>query len=139
MRCCFGGLSLSYLHAHFCSFANMLAYDFDRVNGTAYAGYTDLLGAEVRRDLSPKWDVGASASVLHTWGSHTANYGLGPSLGYRLMDNTWMALGYNVLGFRDRDFAGAEYRARGVYLSVRVKVDQDTLGLNRNRLLPAAP
>lgn len=31
--------------------------------------------------------------------------------------------------------AGAEYRAKGFYLSVRVKFDQDTLGLNKKSLV----
>ncbi len=51
------------------------------------------------------------------------------------MENTWIAAGYNVLGFNDRDFAGAEYRAKGFFLSVRIKFDQDTLGLNKTHLI----
>jgi hypothetical protein len=69
--------------------------------------------------------------VLHSWNSKVSDYSAGVSIGYRLMENTWVAAGYNVLGFDDRDFAGAEYRAKGFFLSVRVKFDQDTLGLNK--------
>ena len=34
------------------------------------------------------------------------------------------------LGLVDADFAGAEYRACGLYLNLRVKFDQDTFNLN---------
>ena len=105
---------------------------FDRIDGAEYTGYTDLLALEVRRDLSRDWDIGVHAGALHSWNSDVVDYSAGASVGYRLMDNTWIAAGYNVLGFADRDFAGAEYRAKGFFFSVRVKFDQDTLGLNKS-------
>ena len=54
------------------------------------------------------------------------------SIGYQLLENTWIAAGYNVLDFNDGDFAGSEYRAKGFFFSVRIKFDQDTLGLNKS-------
>ena len=112
------------------SFQYGAKYVFDRIDGATYTGYTDLLGVEVRRDLDRSWDIGLSGALLHSWNSQVLNYSAGASIGYRLMENTWVAAGYNVLGFNDRDFAGAEYRAKGFFLSVRIKFDQDTLGLN---------
>ncbi len=107
-------------------------YVFDRIDGASYTGYTDLLALEVRRDLSSSWDIGVHGGALHSWNSGVVDYSAGASIGYRLMENTWVAAGYNVLGFSDRDFAGAEYRVRGFFLSVRIKFDQDTLGLNKS-------
>jgi len=52
------------------------------------------------------------------------------SVGYRVMDNTWVSVGYNFAGFMDADFAGAEYRAKGAYVNLRVRFDQDTFDLN---------
>ena len=46
------------------------------------------------------------------------------------MDNTWLSVGYKVKGLNDKDFDGAEYRAKGLYATIRVKFDQDTLKLN---------
>ncbi len=77
--------------------------------------------------------------MLHSWNSQVLNYSAGASIGYRLMENTWVAAGYNVLGFNDRDFAGAEYRAKGFFLSVRIKFDQDTLGLNKRSSFSKLP
>jgi uncharacterized repeat protein (TIGR01451 family) len=118
------------------SFQYGAKYTFDTIDSARYRGYTDLVGVEVRRDLGRDWDVGADASTLHTWSSHSCDYGLGASVGRRLATNVWVAVGYNVLGFRDNDFAGAAYRARGFYLTVRAKVDEDALGLNRGRTPP---
>ena len=114
-------------------------YVFDRLDGASYTGYTDLVGVEVRRDLDRSWDIGLNGAVLHSWNSQVLNYSAGASIGYRLMENTWVAAGYNVLGFNDRDFAGAEYRAKGFFLSVRIKFDQDTLGLNKRSSFSKLP
>jgi uncharacterized repeat protein (TIGR01451 family) len=105
-------------------------YVFDRIDGSDYSGFTDLIGAEIRRDLDRDWDIGAHASVLHSWNSPVKQQSLGASLGYKLMDNMWGAVGYNFSGFDDADFSGADTRVRGAYIALRMKVDQDTLKLN---------
>ena len=105
-------------------------YVFDTINNKSYKGYTDLAGAELRHNLNRRWDTGVHASMLHSWGAEVKQYGLGASLGYMLVDNAWLVGGYNFLGFSDADFSGASYRAQGVYISLRLKVDQDTLKLN---------
>ncbi len=105
-------------------------YVLETIDNTDYAGYTDLIGAEVRHDLNPNWDVGAFGSVLRSMNAGVRSYGLGASLGYKLMENMWVAAGYNLRGMDDRDFANAAYRAKGPYITLRMKFDQDTLGLN---------
>jgi hypothetical protein len=110
----------------------------DTINGADYRGYTDLVGVEMRRDLSPDWDAGAHASMLHSWSAGARRYGVGASLGYLLTDNAWLVLGYNLLGYGDRDFSGAAYRAQGPYLTLRMKIDQDTLKLNDHHGGPPA-
>lgn len=105
-------------------------YVLDTVNNTDYTGYTDLIGVEVRHDLDADWDVGAAASVMRSVGAGVRSYAYGASLGYKVMDNMWLAAGYNLRGMDDRDFAGAGYRGQGPYLTLRMKVDQDTFGLN---------
>jgi hypothetical protein len=46
------------------------------------------------------------------------------------MNNLWIVVGYNFTGFDDADFSGADTRTQGPFISIRMKVDQDTLGLN---------
>lgn len=106
-------------------------YVFDAIDGKNYNGYTDLMGAELRHDIGKDWDVGAHGAMLHNWNSGTRNLGAGLSVGYKLMDNTWVSIGYNFLGFNDNDFSGAEYRSKGLYATVRMKFDQDTFNLNK--------
>jgi hypothetical protein len=48
-------------------------------------------------------------------------------VGYNVATNTWISLGYNVIGLRDAEFSGENHTARGPYLKLRLKVDQETL------------
>ena len=108
-------------------------YVVDTIDGDEYKGYTDIAAAELRYDLSNRWDVGVHGSILNSWNSSVHVFGAGASVGYRVMDNTWLSVGYNVKGLNDKDFDGAEYRAKGVYATIRVKFDQDTLKLNEQK------
>jgi uncharacterized repeat protein (TIGR01451 family) len=106
-------------------------YVFDHIDGQDYNGYTDLFGTEFRRNLGKYWDVGVQGSVLHSWQAHALDFGLGASMGYQAFDNAWLSVGYNLLGFKDKDFGSAGYRAQGFFIAIRMKFDQDTFGLNR--------
>jgi hypothetical protein len=116
-------------------------YVRDSLDGSAYTGVTDLFGVELRQDLGERWDIGLHAGALHSWKSGSLDYHLGVSLGFKVTDNAWLSVGYNQLGFVDADFVGAAYRARGLYLNLRVKFDQDSLNLNErgNTALPRKP
>ncbi|MFM2407606.1 MAG: hypothetical protein RL358_348 [Pseudomonadota bacterium] len=105
-------------------------YVLDNIQGIDYAGYTDLSSAEMRYDINEDWDIGGFGALMRSLNAGVKNYGLGASVGYKLMDNTWLAMGYNMRGMLDRDFAAAAYRSRGAFVTLRMKVDQDTLGLN---------
>ena len=113
-------------------------YVLDDIDGKSYNSFTDLMGAELRYDVNTKWDVGVHGSMLHSWKGGQKDYALGASIGYNVMENTWISVGYNVKGFADDDFSGAEFRTKGLYLNVRVKFDQDTLGLNKLKNAAAA-
>lgn len=104
-------------------------YVLDKIDATDYTGYTDLISTELRYDITSKWDIGTHASVLNSWKSKVHVFGVGASVGYRVMENSWLSVGYNVLGFNDGDFNDAQFRAKGVYATIRVKFDQDTLKL----------
>jgi uncharacterized repeat protein (TIGR01451 family) len=106
-------------------------YVLDKIDGEDYDGYIDLIGTELRRDVTNDWDVGVQGGLLHSWRGGQLDYSLGASVGYNLLENAWASVGYNFLGFDDEDFSGAEYRAKGLFFNFRFKFDQDTLGLNR--------
>ena len=102
----------------------------DTIDSRQYRGFTSLLGGEIRRDLGRDWDIGAQASQLNSWNSSVSQTSAGASLGFSPMANMWIVAGYNFIGFDDADFSGADTRTQGPFISVRFKVDQDTLGLN---------
>jgi uncharacterized repeat protein (TIGR01451 family) len=108
-------------------------YAWDTYDGTTYHSFTDLWGLEVRQDLSPKWDLGLQGSFLHSWNAKNFKYSFGPSVGWSPLSNSWISVGYNFKGFEDRDFEAARYTQQGVYLKLRVKFDEKTLGLNKDK------
>lgn len=100
---------------------------FATIDSTRVSGYTDLLGAEWRHDINQRWDFGLRSSALHSWEPGVIDYSYGISVGVTPMPNAWISLGYNFEGVQDADFSGAEYSAKGLYLKMRLKVDQDSL------------
>jgi hypothetical protein len=101
-------------------------YSFDQYDGVDYSGYTDMLAAEIRHDLTPQFDIGLQGSALHSWEASDFTYSVGPSIGFSYIENSWFTIGYNLTGFRDADFDAARYTAQGPWLKMRFKFDQTT-------------
>jgi uncharacterized repeat protein (TIGR01451 family) len=96
-----------------------------------YSGVSTLLGLDLRRDLP--WrpfgralDVGLHGAWLRSWESAVAEQQLGFDVGVTVATNVWISVGWNFTGFRDDDFAAARHSARGPFLRLRIKADQDT-------------
>lgn len=92
-----------------------------------FSGYTDLIGLDFRRGFKNRWDWGAHTSVYHSWESEVIDYGFGLDVGYNIMDNMWISVGYNLAGFHDTDFSAARYTAEGPFLQISFKADQHAL------------
>jgi len=108
-----------------------------QVGDQTLSNWTHLVGAESRFDVSERVDIGLRGSVLTSKGAGTA-YSWGPSVGVSPVDNVWISAGYNVQGFKDRDFEAAEYARKGAYLQLRVKFDQNTASGLLRRISPSA-
>ena len=104
-----------------------IKYVQDSIGDNTYSGVTDLFGLETRYDLSRRWDIGMHGSVLHSWNGGQLDYSLGASLGYLVMKNAWVSLGYNLLGFHDEDFSKANFTAQGPFVRFRFKFDQQSV------------
>jgi hypothetical protein len=104
-----------------------LKYVEETIDGQSCDAVIDLIGLEGRYDFTPKWDIGLRASVLHSWNSGALDYLVGPSVGYHVVKNAWVSVGYNLLGFHDPDFSRADFTAQGPYLKMRVKFDQESV------------
>jgi len=102
-------------------------YTLETIDGTNYSGYTDLMGLEGIYDLTKDWDLGMRGSMLHSWSAGQVSASAGLSVGYSLFKNTWLSLGYNFVGFSDKDFSAANYTAQGPYFRFRFKFDQNSV------------
>jgi uncharacterized repeat protein (TIGR01451 family) len=102
-------------------------YNQETIDGSDYSGYTDLLGVEARYDITKDWDIGLQSSMLHSWSLGQLDYCEGISIGYNVVQNAWISLGYNLSGFEDKDFSQAEYTAQGPFVRFRFKFDQNSV------------
>ena len=95
--------------------------------GARVNGLTNLIGGEVRHDITERVDVGLAASLLTNNAARTSEVAWGPSVGVTPVKNVWLGAGYNFEGFDDRDFEEADTSRDGFYVKLRVKFDQDTV------------
>jgi uncharacterized repeat protein (TIGR01451 family) len=90
-------------------------------------GWSNVVGADVRFDLTKNVDIGAAATVrIGTNGKNIA-YSGGPVVTLTPFENTNLSLGYNIVGFEDRDFEDSRYTRNGPYLTLKLKFDQNSL------------
>ena len=99
-------------------------YVQETIDQNDYRGFTDLTGLEARYDVTKKWDVGLRELMLHSWSVDQMKYGIGTSVGYNVGKNFWFSVGYNLAGFRDRDFSSADFTSQGPFVKLRMKFDQ---------------
>ena len=109
-------------------------YNLDRLERQAVTSTALLAGLDARIGLGERIEVGASASVRANLSDGTTAFAYGPQIGISPAKNTLLTLGYNVKGFRDADFSAARHTDKGVYASIKVKLDSESfsfLGLGR--------
>jgi hypothetical protein len=102
-------------------------HNLDRYQGYDLAGTTVLGGLDVRLGLGERIELGGSATVRRNMSDGTTDFALGPQIGVVPADNVMVVIGYNVTGFRDRDFAAARSTTKGVFASMRMKFDSHSL------------
>ena len=113
-----------------------LKYSETEINGVEVDSVTQLAGVEVRHDISKRWDIGIHGSALIDHNTRTVDYAWGPSIGVSPAKNVWASVGYNVDGFKDKDFEAASYSRKGLYLKLRIKFDQTTADELLQRISP---
>jgi opacity protein-like surface antigen len=62
--------------------------------------------------------------LLHSWSLNQEKYGTGASVGFNAAKNIWISVGYNFIGFKDRDFSRADFTSEGPFITMRLKFDQ---------------
>lgn len=89
-------------------------------------GFVHVIGVDVARRVTPAVDIGVRVDARQARGFETA-YSAGPAIGWTPVANTWVSVGYNIVGFHDRDFEEARYTRQGAYFTFRIKFDQTSL------------
>jgi uncharacterized repeat protein (TIGR01451 family) len=109
-------------------------YVFNRFGEDDLKGWSNVFGTDIKFDLSKTFDIGMSGSLRQNPGGRSYAFSGGPSLGISPVKNSYISIGYNVVGFRDRDFNESRYTRSGPFVSLRLKFDQNSLsslGLGR--------
>lgn len=102
-------------------------YVADRFDGDDLTGWSNVVGADIKFDLSPKIDLGVSGTVRESAAGAAISYSGGPALGVTPFHNGYISIGYNVVGYSDRDYEDARYTRSGPYVTLRFKIDQNSL------------
>lgn len=101
-------------------------YTSDRFGLDDVKGWSNIFGADFKFDLNDYVSVGAAGTVRIGTGNRTRDWSGGPQLTVTPFKNANVTLGYNFTGYRDRDFEEARYTRDGVYLTFKIKFDQET-------------
>jgi hypothetical protein len=99
-------------------YAGKLTFD-DRDTASAH-----LISTHLSYDLTRRLDVGLGAHALVSGDGTSVQYAVGPEIGFTLVNNLRVGLGYNFSGFSDRDLTQEQYTSSGVYLALRLKFDE---------------
>jgi uncharacterized repeat protein (TIGR01451 family) len=100
------------------------------LDASEYEGLTQFASAEGRLSLGTTWDVGANVFGAYSSNAQVRSHGIGASVGVKLADSAWISIGYNFTGLRDGMFNDAAHTAKGLFLRLRWRFDQDTFHLN---------
>ena len=95
--------------------------------GASAKGITNLLGGELRHDVTERFDIGLHATWTSGDATKTSAWSYGPSIGVSPEKNIWVSAGWNVEGFDDEDFEAARYSSVGPYIKLRAKFDQNSV------------
>jgi uncharacterized repeat protein (TIGR01451 family) len=103
-------------------------YTADKIEQDDLKGWSNVVGADIRFDLSETIDIGVAGTIRESNGGKALSYSGGPSISLSPFENSYITLGYNVVGFNDRDYNDARYTRSGPYVTLRLKFDQNSLG-----------
>ncbi len=112
-----------------------IKYVEDHFNGNSENDIVQVIGNETRYDIREDVDIGIQGVIRNSAATNSNSYSVGASAGYTPAKNVYIQAGYNIVGFRDRDFSLLGYTAQGPYLRVSAKFDQDSLKDNVGDLL----
>ncbi len=102
-------------------------YNTDRFGKDDVKGWSNVVGADMRFDLSRVADVGLSGTVRIGTGAKNLAWSGGPTITATPFENANITLGYNIVGFEDRDFEESRYVRSGPFVTFKLKFNQTSL------------
>lgn len=91
---------------------------YDDIN-SSYTAF--LLASNLNKNISEKWTTGVNFSTLFD-NVGNIDYGVGVEAGYIFDSSLWLSLGYNIVGFKDRDFDPTGELNQGLYIRFRMNI-----------------
>ncbi|MDE2403916.1 MAG: DUF11 domain-containing protein [Sphingomonadales bacterium] len=105
-----------------------MRYNFDRYDGCSLAGATLLGGIDAHLGLGDRIAIGGNATIRAGLSDHTTRFSIGPSLRLVPASDVELTVGYNLSGYRDRDFSAARSTARSLFATLKAKFDAGSFG-----------
>lgn len=102
-------------------------YATDRFGTDDIRGWSNVFGGDFKFDISNVADIGLTGTVTIGSGRNNAAYAVGPVLTVAPFTNANITIGYNIIGFEDRDFELARYSHSGPFLTFKMKLNQTSL------------
>jgi uncharacterized repeat protein (TIGR01451 family) len=102
-------------------------YNTNRFGPDDVKGWSNVVGTDVKFDLSDVADVGASATARIGTGGRNIAWSGGPTLTVAPFKNANITFGYNIVGFEDRDFEESRYTRGGPFITFKLKFDQQSI------------
>lgn len=104
-----------------------LRQSLDEYEGYELKGTSLYAGVDARIGITDKVDIGGRATIRANVSEGAYSFAVGPEISYSPADNMLFSVGYNIAGFRDRDFAAARSTDKGLFATFRLKLDNNTL------------
>lgn len=91
-------------------------YEEIESNYTAY-----LVAGTLNYNIYKNWTIGINISTIFD-NDKNSDYGLGFEVGHIFESNLWLSLGYNIVGFKDKDFDPVGELNQGIYVRFRMNI-----------------
>jgi len=86
---------------------------------------TDFLALRMEYDLSLRWYTAADVRYIRLQPLNESKIGASVELGYLLMKNLQLGLGYAFLNFEDPDFSSRDYTFNNFFITLQMKFSED--------------
>lgn len=106
-------------------------YLFDSTDSASTGSFLDLYAIRALYDVSKNVDFGFHFGFMPNWAGKTLDYYAGVETGYRLVKNLYASAGWNYKGLTDADLVENSYHSIGFFLSLRIKFDEGSFGLDK--------